>query len=121
MPKSTMALARRGALATLALVLAACTAVPVPSGPGPPLIAPRKSRGLGAAPVQGARVTCARDAGTGVRVHMLPATPSPLARYSDWSEPRRPVATKGVALLPARRATPSANPRDRPSAPVPAR
>jgi hypothetical protein len=66
MPKSTAAIARRAALATLALLLAACAAVPVPSGPGPPVIAPREARSLGVAPVQGTRVTFAMTTVTGI-------------------------------------------------------
>ena len=91
MPKSTMALARRAALATLALPLAACTAVPGPSGPGPPLIAPRESRGLGAAPVQGTRVTFAMTTVTGIPGKFQIALQDSLKKFA---------ATRDVVLVP---------------------
>jgi hypothetical protein len=66
MPKSTLAWARRAALATLALLLAACSSALIPAGPGPPMIPLKQARGLGAAPIQGAKVKFALTTVTGM-------------------------------------------------------
>jgi hypothetical protein len=66
MPKLTAGLARRAALASLALLLAACSSALVPGGPGPPVIPLKQARGLGAAPIQGASVKFALTTVTGI-------------------------------------------------------
>jgi hypothetical protein len=91
MPRSTAAIVRRAALATLALLLAACSVVPVAIGPGPPVIAPKESRSLGPAPVQGTRVTFAVTTVTGIPGKFQIALEQALQKFA---------ATRDVALVP---------------------
>jgi hypothetical protein len=90
MPRWTAAIARRAALGTLALLLAACAAVPVPTGPGPPVIPPKESRSLGPAPVQG-RVTFAVTTITGIPGKFQIALNQSLQKFAT---------TRDVALVP---------------------
>jgi len=90
MPRLTTAIARGAALATLALVLAACAAVSVPVGPGPPVIPPKESRSLGPAPVQG-RVTFAVTTVTGIPGKFQIALQQSLQKFAT---------TRDVALVP---------------------
>ncbi len=91
MPKLTAGLARRAALATMALLLAACTSALVPSGPGPPMIPLKQARGLGAAPVQGANVKFALTTVTGLPGRFQIGLEESLKKFA---------VTRNLALVP---------------------
>jgi hypothetical protein len=66
MPRSTAELARRAALASAALLLAACSYPLVPTGPGPPVLAPKAALSFGPAPIRGPAVKFAITTVTGI-------------------------------------------------------
>jgi hypothetical protein len=70
-------------LCLAAFAVASCTAVPAPKlGPGPPVIAAKKTRTLGPAPVTGTEVRFAFATVTGVPAEMRFALEDSLKRYA---------------------------------------
>jgi hypothetical protein len=80
MPKSNAGRARHAALATLALLLTACSVPLVPAGPGPPVLGIR--RDLGPAPVQGANLKVAVTTVTGIPGRLQIALEESLRKFA---------------------------------------
>ena len=91
MPERIARLARQAALATMALVLAACSTALIPSGPGPPVIAPKQARTLGPAPIQGANVRFAVATATGIPGTFQIALDQSLKKFA---------ATRNLTIVP---------------------
>jgi hypothetical protein len=82
---------RFAALATAALCLTACASALLPSGPGPPVIAPRQARALGPAPVQGENVKFGVTTVTGIPGMFQIALDDALRRFA---------ATRNLSIVP---------------------
>ena len=91
MPRSFAGLIRCAALATMALLVAACSTALAPQGPGPPVIPFKQARGLGAAPVQGANIKFAVTTVTGIPGRFQIALDDSLKKFA---------ATRNLTIVP---------------------